>query len=619
MVIKAKVGERPQWIRIEDDGLTLGQVHYKLLLDPESAKAIFRRLNIENSDAQLEILDFAHELEQSLKDKRDKLLEKVNPVLPQEPLAILETDKAIYRLLAEEALVLYPSGWYYENGTFASFAQPFSALTSVCPLEKKKEPSLKVEHYLADARYRNGQLEEILIHPIPELKTVSLGNTLATVVNKMMTVESLPTSLPYSVVDALKKGEEWPCTLKSVFASLHEKFRRFIALGEPEMSLIVCWTMATYFAEIFQIIPSLFFCGSQGCGKTRALQTITSASRRGIMIADPSDANYSRIVDAWRPTIAIDDFDESLRQHRSIVLSLIKHSYKATTRVPRLQALKAGGYKLELFSPFAPLAVSAVETLEGGQQLSRFFEILMRRSEHPLSPINPSPQDFDAERRQLYYLAFKLAPTIRKQYEMLEIPLQGRPRELWSPILTIAQNVDSELFNVLLQYAKEKVFEQLEKSYHNERAVLFAIFQLYKDGIWTHTKDGILFRFSMPQLMENLRKVLCEQWEDMDENEFAKVWSVRKLGRLLGTMGIRCERIGKKRERFRVLTQKELIELLKRYEVDSSELADIKDMADINISTIPHNTTLEEVFKNESLEAKNSILTKGGDNDKFAI
>ena len=297
------------------------------------------------------------------------------------------------------------------------------------------------------------------------------------------------------------------------------------------------------------------------------------------MIADPSDSNYSRVVDSWRPTLCVDDFDEAMRKHRSIVMSLLKHSYKAGARVPRLTPLKSGAYRIELFSPFAPLAISAVEPLEKQQQLSRFIDVTLKKSKKPLAPSDPKPDTFKEERAALYYLSFKLATQVRREFENLQIlELSGRAREIWCPLLILAKLIDPTLYAAIKTFAIRKVREQAERAYYSEKAAVLAIEQLFLRGKEGNLEGTSYVEFTISEFKAEFKAVLCERWQDISQEEFERRWKSQQLGRLLSSMGIRSIRRGRTSARLRTITEEELEELRARYDV-----ADNADNADNNI------------------------------------
>ncbi|WP_322629938.1 DUF3631 domain-containing protein [Halothiobacillus sp.] len=95
--------------------------------------------------------------------------------------------------------------------------------------------------------------------------------------------------------------------------------RRFI-VAEPEtMTAAALWIASTWFIEVAQVAPlAVITAPEKRCGKSQLLTLIGKLSRRPMTASSISPAALFRSIDAWQPTLLIDETDALLKDNEEL-------------------------------------------------------------------------------------------------------------------------------------------------------------------------------------------------------------------------------------------------------------------------------------------------------------
>jgi hypothetical protein len=259
-------------------------------------------------------------------------------------------------------------------------------------------------------------------------------------------------------------------------------------------------------------------------------------------------------------------------------------------------------FYLRLFETYSPCVIASTEMIKE-MFLSRCIMFLMEKADSSkLIDRDPEPFDFEDIRDDLYIARFLYAPLVYKTYNNLEIPIYGRSREIWKPILTIAKLIDEELYNKILEYAISYTEKQKEEYYQEEKQVLEAIEKIFQE----QNKEEITFTSS--EVVKTLKTILVDEREEMSASRFEKYYTSHKIGKIISRMGIRKNRIGKKGNRAKFMTLKELEEFKKKF-----GMADISDISDISLrdkAIIPEESKKETLSKIGEKAENNQVLER---------
>jgi hypothetical protein len=519
-----------------------------------------------------------------------KEAEKVKEKLLATPVLTLQTDRATYELLKSDGVTVSHVGWFLPTDEKISCGELFYAYTKIKKDDKEYE---NIEPFVLIFEYdKNGNIISRSVKPVFELDVIELGKLIAKVNKKSIGESSLPTQMDLETATKLL-GENIPnVKLNEIFERLKEKYRPYVYLDDIQLSVCVLWAMGTYFSDVFRVFANLFPFGPSGSGKTRLTKLIVYTSRRGWMITDPTDANLPRIIDGYRPTLGIDDFDTVMRKHFPVVLSLLKHVYKEGIQIPRLEkVLKGNKFLLSLFNPYTPLVMNSTEPITETQLITRYIRIDMPKVKKKFPRSDPDVWYTKKEREDLYIARFLYAPQIFKIFSSIESGLLSRDDEIWSPILTIAKMISDELFEKIKEFAINESKRKEEELYPEEKLIIEAIEKLIG--------SEEIVEFTAGQLLDVIHDILIER-KEITEKAFEKEWHTRKLGRILERMHIPRRRT---KERLRYVDRS----LLKRLK----ETYDVTDITDVNIAHIQENKpSKNEELSQNSLSLEEKILDR---------
>ena len=385
---------------------------------------------------------------------------------------------------------------------------------------------------------------------------LQLGDRVVRLEGKTTANESLKTLMTLETCQKLLAGAY--VHIKGIYPRVVEQVKRFVCLDwDPRLyHLAACYIISTYFFDIFTAFPIVFIYGPPETGKGRLLKTMVFMSRKGLTYVGAREASIFRVIDAFRPTLGIDEFTRLYEE----LAQILRASYKRGEKVPRVEQPKGKRWVLRLFETYTPIVLASTASLEP-MLLSRSIIINMRRGPDP-SKRDPEPEDFEELRNDLYLARFTCALEVYetvKQLDKMDLGLCGREWEIWRPILTIAKLVDEDVFQRLLSLARELFQEKNKDLYVEERNILQAVESLAQDSGWP-------VEFTPKQLHDRLWILLQEE---LDEKSFEKTYSTRRLGWILKRMGVRRRRKGKKGARTYEVDESTWADLVSRYSYNS--------------------------------------------------
>ena len=408
------------------------------------------------------------------------------------------------------------------------------------------------------AEYSNGELKNIRAED-PEVGVLRIFDRIPVKIEKRSkAASSIPTLLDSETLVKLLNGEINAPDYREVFNEIIEGLKRFVSF-EWEVrlySVVASYILFTYFYDFFTTAPRLFFLGPYGSGKTRAMLTVTYMSRHGFVVLDPSEASSYRSIEAYGPTLGV---DESALNDK--LLKIIAAGYKKGLRVPRIEASR-DSFILTLFDTYSPVVLSFTE-IPKEILIQRTIVINMFKTSDPNPERrDPEPHDFEDLRRKLYLLRILKANEFIEAMDRVRGEIKdrfmGREYEVWYPLLVAAYLGGEEHYKNVYEYAEEDLKRRKTSLYSEERLVLAAIKQLLGDN------DSITFTAS--QLQQYIVGILVNE-EGYTENQAKRIWSPTKIGMVLRRIGLRkrSSRTDKGPRYIYEITSGQFLDLAERY------------------------------------------------------
>ena len=135
-----------------------------------------------------------------------------------------------------------------------------------------------------------------------------------------------------------------------VFVSEHVEFP-----DARYSNLVASWIICSWVQELMDFAPRLLFYGPTRSGKSRALKVLRLLSYRSIDLLDPSGAALFRIIEQYRPTVLIDEYQALVGDRGGEVDLLFKGGYENGCKVPRA---RREGKEIDFFEIFSFLAIA---------------------------------------------------------------------------------------------------------------------------------------------------------------------------------------------------------------------------------------------------------------------
>jgi hypothetical protein len=570
----------------------------------EELKQIFKKL-IEGIEKDGKVLKLSKIGEYYFAVSEDKEIE---------PKLEIELNGIKYQLLKDDGISVSHAGWFITSDEKMSCAELFYAFTKIKTSENEYE---SIEPYLLIFEYdKTGNIIKREFQPLKAINVIELGNAIAKIEKKTVGESALPTQIKLDTVVHLLNNQISNFDLRELFERVKKKVLNYVGFKEETHADIVSlWIIGTYFSDVFGVYPNLFILGPSGSGKTRLTSLIVYGSRRGMMITDPTDANLPRIIDGYRPTLGLDDFDFLMRKHFPVVMSILKHVYKVSVQIPRLEKVSKGNrFILSLFKPYCPLVMNSTEPLEDTQLITRLIEIDLEKEKRKFPKRDPDVYYFDEERQKLYIARFILAPKVYEIFTTIDTGLVGRDDEIWSPILTIAKLIDEQLYSKVKEYAIKRTSEREVELYYEEKLIIRAIEKVIDTNSQQQLNSQLLIQFTASDLRDKLKEILVNEEKELTEKDFEKKWTPEKIGRILERLHIPVKRTDKQGKRVRFLTIDELNKLKQTFGLIGDKNSDSTDSSDSDLGIYKEN----EVSKTKDLSqidgvyesSKNDTYTK---------
>lgn len=250
-------------------------------------------------------------------------------------------------------------------------------------------------------------------------------------------------------------------------------------------NVLTAWVFASWLTEKWTIAPYIFAFGSFGTGKTRIMEVASKLCLRGWLALYMSTASLYRPVEAWHPTLFLDEAEVYGNKHEMI--GLLNGSYRKGQYVAR-QKETDGDYETEFFDCFS------FKGIAGTKELAKTLQsrCIILRTSHATRKIK-----FFIDEQRCTELRNKLLQwrfdRMLEEFEHFEDVLEScealvetignqREVELFYPLIAVAPT--DEIKQKLIEYAKTSANAKLEElSLTTEATCLTAILTAKERGL----------------------------------------------------------------------------------------------------------------------------------------
>jgi hypothetical protein len=260
----------------------------------------------------------------------------------------------------------------------------------------------------------------------------------------------------------------------ALFAAVCERFAHFLHLPAAKApgttATLALWVLLSYVYPAFDAVPYLFLGGPLGSGKSRVFEILARLTFRPLSSSNLSAAALFRTLHDRGGCLLLDEA-ERLKQTAapdvSELLSLLLAGYKRGGQATRLEPV-GDTFRTVAFDVFGPKALACIAGLPPALA-SRAIPVMMFRSppgsDKPRRRIDAEPERWQSLRDDLHALALDHGPT------WLELPkragvcpaMSGRDYELWQPLLSLADWIESHGAAGLLELVQQHALASIDE------------------------------------------------------------------------------------------------------------------------------------------------------------
>ena len=181
--------------------------------------------------------------------------------------------------------------------------------------------------------------------------------------------------------EAIETIEAWPDPVEG--ASLAEEIRdrlraHVIFASSADADCAALWIIGSYLMDTWRLWPRLLITSpTKACGKSTLLEVLDAMAHRGFIASNASPAAVFRAIEAWRPTLLLDEADTWMKSNEELTGILNSGHTRRTARIIRVVEVK-GEHTPVAFSTWCPIAIAGIGT-QRDTLMSRSIIIGLRR------------------------------------------------------------------------------------------------------------------------------------------------------------------------------------------------------------------------------------------------
>jgi hypothetical protein len=322
-----------------------------------------------------------------------------------------------------------------------------------------------------------------------------------------------------------------PCSQPhELSAAIESTTSKYVILRNEQLKVVSSIVLASWFPDCFEAAPYLFIVGPLGSAKTKLLKLLRCFCRRGLLAGDLRSGSVYKLVDAWDPTLIIDELELGNTAASAELLRLLR-----TGSVPGVPTFRNG----QRFSTYGLKIIASRHPLGDAAFSSRALVVSLLPTEEDTLPLD------DAAMRQLENeFQPKLCMFRLKSYSAVKnfrVPpnalqgLSGRmkqiARALFAPLLGDEERT-SELLAVLGEFDDEF---RIERTLEPEWLVGETLFDLCHEGMET---DRLVCEILVGGIAYYVNHKLETHGEDLR-------LTPKKVGLVLRSLGIHTVKLGR--------------------------------------------------------------------------
>ena len=268
-----------------------------------------------------------------------------------------------------------------------------------------------------------------------------------------------PNEFPY---EPYSYYEGSPPNREELFWKVRAEFNLFLDLESIWKDYLAAFVLLSYQQEKLRTVPYVYFVGDNESGKTVALSLLNWLCYRPMLgVTIPSADVYGYLEDSDSPGTILEDEAQGLYKDLDKA-KIYKAGYKQGAVVPRTMITQNKRF-IKYFRVFCLKGCAAEEIPRVKGLLERFIFISMTEG-YPRKDWADLNKEDEARLRELRNILLKWR-LITKENELpeIELPVKGRLKELWKPIIQVVYGltVEKDLRAQLEALQKERLNEKI--------------------------------------------------------------------------------------------------------------------------------------------------------------
>lgn len=231
-----------------------------------------------------------------------------------------------------------------------------------------------------------------------------------------------------------------------------------------------CFVLASWRPEDFSVVPYLFFLGPLASGKTRALECFHRLCFRAVMASSMSAASLFRALEAWHPTLLLDETEVYNRKEMVEVLALLNSGYRRGQYAIRVEKVKGGNPQIAMFDTFGFKVLAGTEELAASLQ-SRCIVTKMSKAVKPVRLFIDEEKAQTLRDKLLMYRFKNLGKNNGETLDGFDDFPNARVLELFISLITVAPS--NSVRQRLADYMAEMVQNRLNEEQASIEARVF--------------------------------------------------------------------------------------------------------------------------------------------------
>lgn len=326
-----------------------------------------------------------------------------------------------------------------------------------------------------------------------------------------------------------------PCgTPFQLLTEIAAMISKFVKLCPGQYGIVGSIAMASWFPDCFEAAPYLWIVGPFGSGKTKLLKLLWALCRRGLIAGDLWSGSVYKLVDAWDPTLIIDELEQGSSAANVELLRVLR-----TGSTPGVLTFRNGrpfsNYGLKIIASRQPLADAAL--LSRGLTIS----LLPNTGDTPSldeATLQRIEQEFQRKLcmfRLQNHAAVKNFSNSPNAFDGLSPRMRQIARALAAPFLG-----DTGMTSELLQSLEGYDYEgSIERSLEPEWLVAECLMVLCHEGVGNGSGSiSSVSEILVGGLAARVNQSLADQFEDLR-------LGAKKVGMVLKSLGLPTTRLGR--------------------------------------------------------------------------